>query len=62
MMMRKKGFDKLIKTHPSYYNGYLSRSQFWLEKKDTLKAIGRYRQSYIFRQASFVCIRTTGYY
>ena len=35
----EKSFDKLIKTHPSYYNGYLSRSQFWLEKKDTLKAI-----------------------
>ncbi len=35
----EKSFEKLIETHPSYYNGYLSRSQFWLERKDTLKAI-----------------------
>lgn len=35
----EKSFDKLISTHPSYYNGYLSRSQFWLERKDTLNAI-----------------------
>ena len=32
-------FAELIKKHPSYYNAYLSRSQFWLEKKDTLKAL-----------------------
>ena len=35
----EKSFEKLIATHPSYYNGYLSRSQFWLERKDTLNAI-----------------------
>ncbi|MCH5328840.1 MAG: tetratricopeptide repeat protein [Coprobacter sp.] len=32
-------FAELIKKHPSYCNAYLSRSQFWLEKKDTVKAL-----------------------
>mgnify|MGYP001513844220 FL=1 len=35
----EKSFDKLIALHPNYYNGYMSRAQFYLEKGDTIKAI-----------------------
>ena len=32
-------FDRLIALHPNYYNGYMSRAQFYLEKGDTIKAM-----------------------
>lgn len=32
-------YTKLIKFHPSYYNAYISRSQFYIERKDTLHAL-----------------------
>ncbi len=32
-------FGKLVALHPNYYNGYMSRAQFHLEKGDTLNAI-----------------------
>ena len=35
----EKSFEKLIALHPNYYNGYMSRAQFYLEKGDTLKAV-----------------------
>ena len=35
----EKSFDKLIALHPNYYNGYMSRAQFYLEKGDTIKAM-----------------------
>lgn len=35
----EKSFENLIRIHPSFYNGYLSRGQFYLEKGDTLKAL-----------------------
>ncbi len=35
----EKSFDKLIALHPNYYNGYMSRAQFYLEKGDTIQAV-----------------------
>lgn len=35
----EKSFEKLIALHPNYYNGYMSRSQFYLETGDTIKAL-----------------------
>lgn len=35
----EKSFGKLIALHPNYYNGYMSRSQFYLETGDTIKAL-----------------------
>ncbi len=35
----QSSFDKLVSLHPNYYNGYMSRAQFHLEKGDTLKAV-----------------------
>ncbi len=35
----ESSFDKLVSLHPNYYNGYMSRAQFHLEKGDTLKAV-----------------------
>lgn len=32
-------FTELINYHPSYYNAYISRSQFYMERKDTLRAL-----------------------
>ena len=32
-------FDRLIQLHPSFYNGYLTRGQFYLEKGDTVQAL-----------------------
>ncbi len=35
----EESFSKLIALHPNYYNGYMSRAQFYLETGDTLKAV-----------------------
>lgn len=35
----EKSFEKLIALHPNYYNGYMCRSQFYLETGDTIKAL-----------------------
>lgn len=35
----EQSFEMLIRLHPSFYNGYLTRGQFYLEKGDTAQAL-----------------------